>query len=342
MRTVCFYLTEQGHKTAEKLRFAVGCDVLGKNEFGADFKGAVKKAFSEYDGLVFVMAAGIVVRTIAPLLVSKTADPCVVVVDQNCEFAVSLLSGHIGGGNELARLIEEKTGARAVITTATDIQGVCAFDMFAKAVGAKIENIEVLKTISARMLDGKRIDFITRLDVRADFGENVRRADEYRGVPSVEFDIYKKGTQKDVLYIRPKCLYLGIGCKKGVSPDYMKECVMDFLNENEICAECICAVATVELKRHESAVNAVCEMLSVPLVIADVEKINECADKLECSEFVKSVTGAVSVAEGASYVASGYGTVIKGKTKYSGVTLALSREDKTYEFNSGEREPQNG
>lgn len=342
MRTVCIYLTEQGHKTALRLNKAVGCDILGKNEFGADFKGAVKKAFSEYDGLIFVMAAGIVVRTIAPLIVSKTADPCVVVVDQSCEFAVSLLSGHIGGGNELARLIEEKTGARAVITTATDIQGVCAFDMFAKAVGAEIENIEVLKTISARMLDGKRVDFITSLDVRAEFGDNVRRTADYGGAPSVMFDIYKKGTQNDVLYIRPKCLYLGIGCKKGVSPDYMKECVTDFLDKNNISSECIRAVATVELKRNERAVNAVCEMLGVPLMIADAKSINECADRLECSEFVKSVTGAVSVAEGASYVTSGYGTIIKGKTKYSGVTLALSREDKTYEFNCGEREPQNG
>lgn len=339
MKTACFYLTKEGHKTALTLQNAVGCDIFGKADFGADFKGAVTAAFSEYDGLIFVMAAGIAVRTLAPLLVSKMSDPCAVVVDQQCRFAVSLLSGHIGGGNALARLIGERTGARAVITTATDIQGVCAFDMFAKSCGAEIENKDALKTISSRMLDGLPVDFITSLDVRADFGANVRRTDSYRGVPSVVFDIYSEPPKTDTLYIRPKCLYLGIGCKKGVSPEYTTECVSDFLSALNIYPGCIRAVATIELKRGEPAVNGVCKTLGVPLIIADTDQINKCADILEASDFVKSVTGAVSVAEGASYTASGRGTVIKGKTKYSGVTLALSREDIVYEFNCGEREP---
>ena len=118
----------------------------------------------------------------------------------------------------------------------------------------------------------------------------------------------------------------------------MKECVKNFLDALNICPECICAVATIDLKRAEPAVNAVCDTLGVPLIIADSDRINECADLLEGSEVVKGVTGAVSVAEGASYIASGRGTIIKGKTKYSGITLALSREDKTYEFNCGERQ----
>ena len=116
---------------------------MGKEEFGGDFKCVVAKAFSEYDGIIFVTAAGIAVRMIAPLIVSNTSDPCVVVVDQNCEFAISLLSGHLGGGNELAELIAEKTGARAVITTATDVQNVCAFDMFAKSAGAELTSATV-------------------------------------------------------------------------------------------------------------------------------------------------------------------------------------------------------
>ena len=128
MKTACFYLTEQGRKTAEKI-----CAVTGGVLYGKDnFRDKVRECFDSHEVLVFVMAAGIVIRTIAPLIKSKTTDPAVILVSQDGRYVISLLSGHLGGANEETGRIAELIGAQAVITTATDVQNVVSFDVFAK------------------------------------------------------------------------------------------------------------------------------------------------------------------------------------------------------------------
>ena len=117
MKTAYFWLTPQGKQLAEQLQAHFGGTVEPK----ADFAEAVRRAFADCDALVFVMATGIVVRTIAPLVQSKASDPAVLVLDQRGKHVISLLSGHLGGANAMAEQAAAYLGGEAVITTATDV-----------------------------------------------------------------------------------------------------------------------------------------------------------------------------------------------------------------------------
>jgi hypothetical protein len=130
-----------------------GVRYIGENAF--DAKLAENWRF--YQGHIFIMAAGIVVRKIAPLLKSKTSDPAVVVCDQAGNYAISLLSGHIGGANRLAKIAASKLGGQAVISTATDVRNLTAFDEMASIEGWTVLTPETIKILNAMLLEGKKI-----------------------------------------------------------------------------------------------------------------------------------------------------------------------------------------
>ena len=110
------------------------------------------RAFREADALIFVSACGIAVRAVAPFLCGKEQDPAVVAIDERCGFAVSLLSGHIGGANALACRIAEMTGAQAVITTATDVNGRFAVDEWAARQGLNLTDLQAAKRFAAALI----------------------------------------------------------------------------------------------------------------------------------------------------------------------------------------------
>ena len=121
---------------------------------------AFREAFAKGHNLVCIMAAGIVVRSIAPSLKGKDTDPAVVVVDEAGRFAVSLLSGHLGGANELARRVATVLGGTAVITTATDVHGLPALDLLAVAEGLTIENLAGVRLIHMALLEGRTVRLV--------------------------------------------------------------------------------------------------------------------------------------------------------------------------------------
>ncbi|MFA6292126.1 MAG: cobalamin biosynthesis central domain-containing protein, partial [Victivallales bacterium] len=122
-----------------------------------EFTKTLEDNWKKFDGHIFIMATGIVVRKISKLLDNKTADPAVVVCDQKGNYAVSLLSGHIGGANRLAKFAASILGGQPVITTATDVQNLMAFDEMAAIEGWKVENPEMIKTLNSMLLEGKKI-----------------------------------------------------------------------------------------------------------------------------------------------------------------------------------------
>ena len=122
-----------------------------------DFKETFANCMKKHQGVVCVMATGIVVRLVGPLLKSKDEDPAVVVVDEMGRNVISLVSGHLGGANRLAREVADITGGQAVITTATDVQGKISFDELAKRAGLVIENLPRVKTLNMALLKEGRI-----------------------------------------------------------------------------------------------------------------------------------------------------------------------------------------
>lgn len=324
MKLAYFWLTSQGKQLAEHLQHQFGGIVEPKEHFAE----TVKRDFAIYDGLIFIMAAGIVVRTIAPLVQSKASDPAVLVMDQQGMYVISLLSGHLGGGNDLSRKIAAAIGASPVITTATDVQGVTAFDEIAKRNDLVIENLGTLKYISGALLEGKKAELYTDLPLSEPCHlPQIQVTDhptgEFRVVVSDRM-LLDLQTEK-TLYLRPKSLVIGVGCKRNTDPVHLAACFREFLKTYQLSILSVAKIATIGLKQKEPAILQLCENLRVPLEIVPDESIQKCSYPFEKSAFVQSVTGVPSVSEACSYLASGCGTVLTGKIKYAGVTLAACR-----------------
>ena len=197
MRVSCIAFTERGHALAERTARALsdcaqtgeddpGWDVSVSRGFGegkADLRAWTALAWEASDALLFVGAAGIAVRAIAPYVASKANDPAVVAIDEAGRFAVSLLSGHLGGANELAQTVARAAGAIPVITTATDVRGVWAVDTWARRAGLAVSNPEAIKRVSARLLSGGRVALYSDMPISGqppegvDFASDRARAD---------------------------------------------------------------------------------------------------------------------------------------------------------------------
>lgn len=242
MNTAYFYLTDEGGKLAHKLAAAHPGDIYNKE----NFKENLRAGFGRYDSLVCIMATGIVVRILAPLIVHKTSDPAVVVLDQKGKYAISLLSGHLGGANDLAREMAVISGGEAVITTATDVAGELSFDTFAKKYDMAIENIGQLKHISGALLSGKKVNVFTDKNAAELYPELAK--EQKRGmiailplseffktytiesnIPAVVIDerlFVSNSTVPQaapVLYLRPRTICAGIGCKRNMEQNRLRK-----------------------------------------------------------------------------------------------------------------------
>lgn len=166
--TAIYGITEAGVKTAAKLaeqlrnsqmffpvRFQSEADATYYEQ--GEFSQILEQNWAQFDAHVFIMATGIVVRKISGLLKDKTVDPAVVVCDEKGYYAISLLSGHIGGANRLTQEVAVALGAQAVITTATDVQGLMAFDELAAINGWQVQNPENIKILNSLLLENKAI-----------------------------------------------------------------------------------------------------------------------------------------------------------------------------------------
>mgnify|MGYP004594161057 CR=1 FL=1 len=349
MNTAYFYLTDEGGKLAHKLAAAHPGDIYNKE----NFKENLRAGFGRYDSLVCIMATGIVVRILAPLIVHKTSDPAVVVLDQKGKYAISLLSGHLGGANDLAREMAAISGGEAVITTATDVAGELSFDTFAKKHDMAIENIGQLKHISGALLSGKKVNVFTNKNAGKLYPELVEEQERGRidifplsdffkiytiesNIPAVVIDerlFISNSTVPQaapVLYLRPRTICAGIGCKRNMEQKPIEEALLQTLKEEGIHPLSLKCIATIPLKSDEPGIIGTAANLNVPLQIIPTEEIENLDISqlgIQTSEFVASQTGVLSVSTACSYLASDKGEILKDKAKYKGITIALSKEN---------------
>ena len=182
-RLAVWALTQEGLKRAfiivNSLEGVDGYGPKHRTDKGSSFKGfhhfkaQVRKVFHDYEGHIFIMATGIVVRIIAPLLQDKIHDPAVVVIDEKAQYVISLLSGHLGGANDLAQKVAHIFGAVPVITTATDVHGVKAFDTAAVEKDLCIENPDSIKALNLALLEKKKIYLIDPMKIISSSYESV-------------------------------------------------------------------------------------------------------------------------------------------------------------------------
>lgn len=350
MSTAYFYLTPEGKALAEKLAAGHPGDLYGKE----NFKENLQKGFARYDYLVCIMATGIVVRILAPLIVHKTSDPGVVVLDQKGQHAISLLSGHLGGANDLAREMAFLSGGQAVITTATDVAGELSFDTFAKKRNMAIENIGMLKHISGTLLEGKPVCVVSNLMDEElkngakdgkfhlmnveEFCEKLRELEECMKdipMPIVVIDEGLSLTKEEeallkvpVLYLRPRTIFAGIGCKRNMEAAPIEEALLTTLKKEGLSPLSLNSLCTIPLKADEPGILTTAERLHLPLKVIPTEEI-ESLDigelGIKQSDFVAQQTGVLSVSTASSYLASGKGEILVDKAKFKGITIALSK-----------------
>lgn len=226
----------------------------------------VARTFRQHPGHVFVAAAGIAVRCIAPHLVAKTDDPCVVVCDQRGQHAVSLLSGHLGGGNDLARRVAAVTGGTPVLTTATDTEGLPSLDLLANRAGLAMADIAAVRHVNGALLAGEAVwicDPRDRLGLRtADTACNADRPAPLfrfvnapgrlpRDAPTVLVTAHAHLAAPRRLVLHPRVLHVGVGCRRGTDGATIEARVREVLHSAGLVPAAVAALASADIKADE-------------------------------------------------------------------------------------------
>ena len=275
------------------------------------------RQFAGSDALVFVGAVGIAVRAIAPHCQSKAQDPAVVVLDECGRFAVPILSGHLGGANDLARALAAVCGAVPVITTATDANGVFAVDEWAKHQNCTVLEPERIKKVSGALLAGRTVRFASDWPIA---GSPPAGLAEDAAAPELALTLCPAG---DALHLVPRIGVLGVGCRRGTGADTLAEAFAAFCAQAGLAPQCIAAAASIDLKQNEAGLLAFCQSRGWPVEFFTAEQLRAAPGSFTPSAFVQSVTGVDNVCERSAVLAAG-GTLVFHKYAHTGVTFALA------------------
>ena len=333
---IAISFSEKGRALSETIKEKMPEEVLcvcrkgmHKDTSGGESLSALcQNAFEEKTALLFIGAMGIAIRLIAPFVRDKMTDPPVIVMDETGTFCIPVLSGHIGGANELALRLSEAVGAVPVITTATDVQGAFSVDLFAKEHGLFLENREGIAKVSGKALEGKAVTLSIKDYPPAEPVDVLitdEAADDSTGtviLRGASFDgFFTKDTKQKYV--------IGIGCKKGKDPEALKAFVAEQCAAFSIAPGDILALATIEQKQKEPAITALSKEWRLPLIVFDVAVLNKVPGTFSASAFVKAVTGTDNVCERAALLAAGAGgTLFVNKQAKEGMTIAIAERGK--------------
>lgn len=384
-RIAILAFSEQGYELAEQLAEALRagtCEEQGAAEAGAVQAGDLQceafrsgqpegamewtaKHFPAEDALIYVGACGIAVRAIAPHVKDKTKDPAVCVMDERGMHVISVLSGHLGGANDLTRRIAKLTGADPVITTATDVNAVFAVDEWSKRQNCALIEKERIVRISGALLAGQEICVKSDWDIAGEIPQGIRLAapgcdagmdsDAAASVAAcaggavaasaaakADILLTLRDRGEDALHLIPRICVLGIGCRRGTSAEVLEERLQAFLKETGIREEAIRSAATIDLKKDEEGLLEFAERHGWPLQIYTAEELAGTEGDFTPSEFVSQVTGVDNVCERSAVCAAGGvrsgecaesekraagGRLIERKFAGGGVTFALAAEE---------------
>lgn len=294
----------------------------GTGEGGVRLADWTAAQFAQSDALIFVGAAGIAVRAIAPHCQSKATDPAVVVLDECGRFAIPLLSGHLGGANDLAKALAAVCGAIPVITTATDANGLFAVDSWAKANGCAVLETDRIKHVSGALLAGKTVRYASNFAIAGTPPRGVVLAGAGQ-TPDFVLTLAPGKSAPDALHLVPKIAVLGVGCKRGTSADQLEAAFAAFCDSHGLAPAAITAAASIDLKQNEPGLAAFCAAHGWPITFYTADELRRTPGNFTPSAFVASVTGVDNVCERAAVRAAG-GKLVYNKYAGGGVTLALA------------------
>lgn len=317
-------VTEKGDILGERIINTLGGNLYCKSKeeaFSLDKITAI--CFKKYTSIIFVSSTGIAVRAIAKYLKGKDVDPAVVVVDVCNRFSISLVSGHLGGANILAKKVSEILNNTLVITTATDNMDVIAPDMIANWNNLIIEDLKKAKDIASRLVNGKDVYF--KDDENYIECPNGYIATEML-VENTVWVTNKANEEKNILKLIRKNIVLGIGCRKNTEYEKMYDFVISTLKENSIDLRAVRLIASIDVKKDEEAILQLKDNLNCKVKFFSKEEILTVESKYEGSDFVKSIVGVAAVSEPVVELCAA--NLIVKKLKMDGITLAIGEISK--------------
>lgn len=336
-----YALTPQGARLARALARdldgALGADlhlprklaVPGEQTFDS-LPALVADTFHAYAGHVFVAACGIVVRAVAPHLRGKASDPAVVALDQEGRHVVSLLSGHLGGANELARRVAQVTGGTPVITTATDTAGLPSLDMLARDSGLAIENLDAVKAVNGGLLAGQVVQVFNPqgyLGIPAEHGARFEWVAAPHLLepdrPAVAVSWRRISVPPDTLVLRPRVVAAGVGCRKGASCGEIVALVREAFASKSVALKSLALMASIDAKSGEPGLLEAARELGVDMRFYPADRLAGVKTPNPSPMPLKHV-GVESVCEAAALLAAGTTRLLVPKMKSKTVTVALA------------------
>ena len=322
MKLAVVTVTEKGVRNGLKIKEKINCDVFTISKFMKEktlliengLQNFFEKNLLKYDTFLFITAAGIAVRTIAPFIKSKDKDPAVLTMDEEGNFIISLLSGHLGGANEAAKILGEITGAVPVISTASDVSGKIAVDIIAMKINGKLESLESAKKVTSLIVAGKEVDIKVPENMENENPQGVILISNRKNI--------------EIAKIIPQNIVVGIGCKKNKEAEKIIDAVKDSFEKLNLCEESIRVFATVDIKENEVGIIGTAEYFGKELKIISREDIQKIENNFETSQFVKKSIGVGAVSAPCAFIAGkGRGKFLAEKLKYEGITISIFEEE---------------
>lgn len=329
-------ITPNGNALAQRLAKLRACDCYTSDKllqegflpFDGSFSHCVEQLFQRYSAILFICATGIVVRTIAPLLVSKLADPAVLVMDEQGKHVISLLSGHVGGANQLTQEIAELIGAEPVITTATDVNQVAALDMIAQAMNADVVNYrESIKLVNHMLVSGKRVGLYQH-HAQVNDTRGFIVVDDLEHLPELDLLVWISFHQQlpavnmPIVQVIPRRIIAGMGCRRGTPVQTLAQLLDEHCQANNIHPAALNAFGSVDIKRDEPGLLQLAEQRHLPISFYAVEELRPHQHRFPQSEFVQKTLGIGSVSQPVAWLMSD-GNLYGETLKQQGITITL-------------------
>ncbi|MBV7380469.1 precorrin-3B C(17)-methyltransferase [Maritimibacter dapengensis] len=319
---VVLCLNRSGEPTAHRIAAAIGAQVHGRegrvDKADAFFPNALDHArdlFAAGTPIIGVCASGILIRAVAPILADKRNEPPVLSVSDDASVVIPLLGGH-RGANRMATEIAEILDAKAAVTTAGDIAIGVALDV--PPAGYRLSNPEDAKSVMAALLAGDG------LTVK---GENIFGLEDTRGAVTLSVTDAPEAGDASCLVYHPQAYVLGVGCARNADPDELRALVDDTLSQANIAPGALAAIATLDLKGDEPAMNALARDFGVPLRLFSAQELEAMTPRLaNPSDVVFAEVGTHGVSEAAALACAGAGAALTvEKVKTANTTCALAK-----------------
>lgn len=301
-----------------------------------------EEQFLECTAIIFIGATGIAVRAIAPYLKSKDKDPAIICIDEMGNYVISLLSGHLGGANELCTYIAKSINSTPIISTATDLNGVFAVDTWAKREKLVVQNIKAIKKVSSRILNREDVYLYSDYELIGEPPKNLVILEKI-----AFFDLIKAGKvgiyisdapitnefDNNILWLTPLNLHLGFGCKKNVSNLQVETLFTNIMEHYGLKSNRVLDINSIDIKAKEPALINLSKSLNVEFNTFTADELTKVNGDFTKSNFVKSTVGVDNVCERAAMRAAGEDAfLLVKKSSLNGVTIAVAAEPVNIRF----------